>query len=65
MSTLLLTGATGMLGRELLARAVADAANERVLCLVRPGRDGTSPQARLDQLLERVGAKPILRAWSQ
>jgi thioester reductase-like protein len=58
MPTLLLTGATGMVGRELLARVVADAANERVLCLVRPGRDGMSAQARLDQLLEKVGAKP-------
>lgn len=54
MSTLLLTGATGMVGREILARAAADPRFERVLCLVR-GAKGQSPQARLDALSARLG----------
>jgi len=39
MSTLLLTGATGMVGRELLSRASADIRYDRILCLVRPPLD--------------------------
>lgn len=54
MSTLLLTGATGMVGRELLARAAADPRFERVLCLVRPAK-GESAQQRLDDVLSKVG----------
>src|SRR5688500_9829450 len=54
MSTLLLTGATGMVGREVLARAAADPRFERVLCLVRPAK-GESAQQRLDDVLAKVG----------
>lgn len=54
MSTLLLTGATGMVGREILARAAADPRFGRVACLVRPA-EGRSAQERLDELLDRVG----------
>jgi thioester reductase-like protein len=57
MSTLLLTGATGMVGRELLARAASDARFERVWCLVRPG-SGESAQDRLDATLRKVGGTP-------
>lgn len=57
MGTLLLTGATGMVGRELLARAAADSRWERVLCLVRAG-GGESAQQRLDAVLAKVGGKP-------
>lgn len=57
MPTLLLTGATGMVGREVLARAVADARFDRVLCLVRAGK-GETPQERLDAVLEKVGSAP-------
>ena len=39
MSTLLLTGATGMVGREILSRAAADGRFDRVLCVVRPPLD--------------------------
>ncbi|MEQ1507011.1 MAG: SDR family oxidoreductase [Myxococcota bacterium] len=56
MSTLLLTGATGMVGREVLGRAAADPRYERVLCLVRPGSG--SPQDRLDDVLRKVGGTP-------
>lgn len=38
-STLLLPGATGMVGREVLSRAAADARFDRILCLVRPPLD--------------------------
>jgi thioester reductase-like protein len=57
MSTILITGATGMVGREVLARLAAAARYERVLCLVRPGKT-ESAQARLDQVLREVGAEP-------
>jgi thioester reductase-like protein len=57
MSTILLTGATGMVGREVLARLAADARYERVLCLVRPSKT-ESAQARLDAVLGEVGGKP-------
>ena len=43
VSTLLLTGATGMVGREILARAAADAHFDRILCLVRPPLDRLVP----------------------
>jgi len=36
VATLLLTGATGMVGREILARAAEDDRFDRILCLVRP-----------------------------
>lgn len=39
MATLLLTGATGMVGREILARAAEDARFDRILCVVRPPLD--------------------------
>jgi thioester reductase-like protein len=57
MSTLLLTGATGMVGRELLVRAAAERRYERVLCLVRPGK-GESAQERLDATLKKAGGTP-------
>jgi thioester reductase-like protein len=57
MQTILLTGATGMVGREVLARLVRDARYERVLCLVRPS-GGESAQARLDALLGKIGQAP-------
>jgi len=47
--TILLTGATGALGSMLLPRFIAN--GFRVVCLVRPGRDGTSPRARLKALV--------------
>jgi long-chain acyl-CoA synthetase len=61
MTTLFLTGATGMVGREVLARALADTRNDAVLCLVRPGRD-QSAQQRLDELLGKMGIAPSPRA---
>ena len=56
MPTPLITGATGMVGRELLSRAVTDRRNERVFCLVRPKPDATAQQ-RLDRILKKVGHK--------
>lgn len=56
-TTMLLTGATGMVGREVLARAAADGAIERLLCLVRPS-GGASAQDRLDDVLRKVGVTP-------
>lgn len=58
---LLLTGATGMVGREILARAVADNRYSTVSCLVRP-TDGQSAQQRLDELLHRMGIPAGVRA---
>lgn len=58
MSTTLLTGATGMVGRELLVRLAARDTTERLMCLVRPGRDGTPPQSRIDALLREAGGRP-------
>ncbi|MFV8752816.1 SDR family oxidoreductase [Nannocystaceae bacterium ST9] len=57
MSTILLTGATGMVGRELLARLAADPRHERVYCLVRPSAK-QSAQARLDAVLGDSGGRP-------
>ena len=39
MSALLLTGATGMVGREILSRASTDGRFDRIFCLVRPPLD--------------------------
>jgi thioester reductase-like protein len=49
VSTLLLTGATGMVGREILARAARDRRFDRIVCLVRP------PLDRLAALLANSG----------
>jgi thioester reductase-like protein len=57
MSTIVLTGATGMVGRELLARLARDPAFERVLCLIRPS-ERESAQARLDAVLAKVDEAP-------
>lgn len=62
MATLFLTGATGMVGREVLVRALADPRFDRVACLVRPG-DGKTAADRLSALLKAVGA-PADRAWA-
>jgi long-chain acyl-CoA synthetase len=51
---LLLTGATGMVGREVLRRAAQDPRYRRVLCLVRPGSD-RSAEDRLRDLADRLG----------
>ena len=57
MSQLLLSGATGMVGRELLARAAQDGSFERVFCLVRSS-ERSSAQVRLDELLGKMGLAP-------
>ncbi|MBK6762108.1 MAG: SDR family oxidoreductase [Micrococcales bacterium] len=49
---LLLTGATGMVGGEVLRRAAADPRYRAVLCLIRPTADATAEQ-RLVALSER------------
>lgn len=54
---LLLTGATGMVGREVLRRAAEAPAYQRVMCLVRPGPDGDA-QSRLDDLMRDCGIDP-------
>lgn len=54
MAQLLLTGATGMVGREVLARAVLDDRFDRILCLIRPTADQTAAQ-RLKSLRDRMG----------
>ena len=48
---LLLTGATGMVGREVLRRAAADPRFDRVLCLIRPSAS-QSAEVRLEQLAQ-------------
>ncbi len=48
---LLLTGATGMVGREVLRRAAADPRFDRVLCLIRPSAS-QSAELRLEQLAQ-------------
>jgi len=58
---LLLTGATGMVGREILARAVTGGRYSDVSCLVRPS-DTQSAQERLDQLCRRMGVPTGVRA---
>lgn len=54
---MLLTGATGMVGREVLARLAREPRHERVLCLVRPS-DRESAQARLDAVLRKLDVAP-------
>ena len=56
-SVLLLTGATGMVGREVLRRAAEDPRYESVLCLVRPG-EGSDAQTRLNALMQDSGIDP-------
>jgi thioester reductase-like protein len=56
VSTLLLTGATGMIGREILVRAAADRRFDRVICLIRP------PLDRLNVLLATHGVGDPSRA---
>ena len=43
VAIVLLTGATGMVGREILARLAVDARFDRVLCLIRPPLDRFRP----------------------
>ncbi|MDZ7578482.1 MAG: SDR family oxidoreductase [Candidatus Nanopelagicales bacterium] len=57
MTHLLLTGATGMVGREVLVRAAADPRFTRVSCLIRPGAD-VSADERLEALCQRIGLRP-------
>lgn len=45
----LLTGATGMVGQEVLRRLAADGGFDEVLCLIRPGGDRSAKQ-RLEEL---------------
>src|SRR3972149_6373076 len=51
--TILLTGATGLIGGEFL-RLLAQGSCERILCLVRP-REGLSASKRLAQRLPQAG----------
>ena len=51
----LLTGATGFVGMEVLARLL-ERGDRRVVCLVRPGEDGA--QARLDGVLSTLWDDP-------
>ncbi|MFN8126553.1 MAG: SDR family oxidoreductase [Candidatus Nanopelagicales bacterium] len=51
---MLLTGATGMVGREILARAAGDQDLTEIRCLIRPG-DGESAEDRLTRLCATVG----------
>jgi thioester reductase-like protein len=60
MPALLLTGATGMVGREILLRAATDPRFDRVVCLVRPS-GGASAQDRLDELLGKIGVPTASR----
>ena len=60
MGELLLTGATGMVGREVLARAVTDDRFERIHCLVRPTQ-AESAQRRLSAVLRGLGLAPDRR----
>lgn len=50
-----MTGATGMVGREILARAAADPRFDRIVCLVRP------PLDRLTETLRACGVQPSAR----
>ncbi len=54
-AVLLLTGATGMVGREVLRRTAADPYYRRVLCLVR----GPEAQTRLDDLMRDCGIDAV------
>lgn len=50
----LLTGSTGMVGREILRRLALDDQFDEVLCLVRPSEEYTADE-RLHRLLDREG----------
>ena len=52
--TLLLTGATGMVGREVLRRAERDGGFDEILCLVRPS-GGVDAGQRLAALVDGLG----------
>lgn len=60
MAVLLLTGATGMVGREVLARVATDERYDRVLCLVRPSAEA-SAQQRLKQLCRQLDLPSTVR----
>lgn len=60
MAHLILTGATGMVGRELLLRAAADNRFDRVSCLIRPSASQTAAQ-RLTAIRKRMGIKGASR----
>jgi thioester reductase-like protein len=53
--TVLLTGATGFVGMEVLARLLEDGSDDSVLALVR-GRDREEATARLGRVLDGLGA---------
>ncbi len=53
VAVLLLTGSTGMVGREILARAVAEQRYDEILCVIRPGSSGADD--RLTDLMHRSG----------
>lgn len=60
VAVLLMTGSTGMVGREILARAAADPRFDEIRCVIRPGRQGQTADDRLTRLL---GARvPHVRA---
>jgi thioester reductase-like protein len=59
--SVLVTGATGFVGMEVLARLLDDEAGEPVLALVRDG-DHVDAQARLDRVLDGLGVAPAARA---
>ena len=50
----LLTGATGMVGQEVMRRLVDDDRFDEVLCLIRPGETGSADQ-RLQELGDKTG----------
>ena len=55
---IILTGATGFLGRELLWKLMLDApAEQDILCLIREGQDGAETAATAAQRLERLMAE--------
>jgi len=60
VAVLLLTGATGMVGREILARAATDPRYSEVRCVIRPEGD-VSAADRLTALCERIGLTPTAR----
>lgn len=53
MAHLLITGATGMVGREVLARAAVDPRFDRISCLVRPGKEQSADE-RLAAIRQRM-----------
>jgi thioester reductase-like protein len=60
MTHVLLTGATGMVGREVLARAAADPRYDRITCLIRPTADRSADE-RLRALCDRMGIRRTAR----